>query len=440
MDLNSQIDPQSENGCDSRKITAIKSAISQKILTDEDPLILFYDLKRFKNAFKDAVDSFPSHFVHTMAIKANCVGALMKIAKECGVGFEAASLGELMQAIHICGDQPQKIVFDSPVKTKKELRVALEKGVYLNLDNMQEFEIVKQMVETGNYKTVNIGMRVNPQVGLGTIKEMSTSGEISKFGVAFNEYKDQLYGAYKNNSWLNGIHIHVGSQGCPLDLMLSGIRRIVDIALEINERRGSQQITYIDIGGGLPVNFDSEAEYTDAAPSFQHYADLLKGKCPELFSGKFKVFTEFGRKFNAKAGFIVSRVEYTKESGSRKFAAIHAGADLFVRTIWAPTKWAIRVSVADQNGNLKQSNTKHPYDIAGPCCFSGDVIAHERVLPEIAVGDFILSHDTGAYYYSSFCFYNLRQPPPIYGFDEDATKLQLVKEGHSVESTLSFFN
>jgi len=295
------------------------------------------------------------------------------------------------------------------------------------------------MLANNNYKNLKVGIRVNPQVGVGTIKEMSTSGEISKFGVAFNNYQEQLFEAYQSKSWLNGIHIHVGSQGCPLDLMLKGLRKIVDIALEINKRRGSQQITFIDIGGGLPVNFNDEHEHSEAAPTFKSYSNMIKDKCPELFSGEFKVLTEFGRRYNNKPGFIVSRVEYTKESGPRKFATVHAGADLFVRTVWSPTKWALRVSVIDSKGNLKQGK-RESYDISGPCCFAGDVIAHERELPVIEPGDYIVAHDTGGYFLSSYCYYNLRQAPPVYGFVSDSKKLTLLKKGQTVEQTLDFFN
>ena len=56
------------------------------------------------------------------------------------------------------------------------------------------------------------------------------------------------------------------------------------------------QVTCIDIGGGLPVNFASEK----IEPTFQQYADLLKSTAPELFTGEYKVLTEFGRAICAK--------------------------------------------------------------------------------------------------------------------------------------------
>lgn len=55
-------------------------------------------------------------------------------------------------------------MFDSPAKTIPELKLALEKGIYLNIDNFQEFERVKKLMEANNYQNTKIGIRVNPQV------------------------------------------------------------------------------------------------------------------------------------------------------------------------------------------------------------------------------------------------------------------------------------
>jgi len=181
------------------------------------------------------------------------------------------------------GVSPQKIVFDSPAKTISELKLALEKGIYLNLDNFQEFERIKKLMETGQYKNTSIGIRINPQVGGGAIEALSTATATSKFGIP-TEYLPQILDAYKEYSWLNGVHVHVGSQGCPLDLIAQGIRRAVDLALSINQTRAGQ-IKYIDIGGGLPVNFDTD----EMNPTFEHYATVLRRHIPELFTDEFVV-------------------------------------------------------------------------------------------------------------------------------------------------------
>lgn len=147
-------------------------------------------------------------------------------------------------------------------------------------------------------------------------------------------------------------------------------------------------------------------------------------------------------------------VVLSKCTGGRNIALMHAGADLFVRTVWMATKWPIRVSVLDSNGNLKQTPRKDwiSQDIAGPCCFAGDIIAHERLLPPIVQGDWVVAHDTGAYYLGAWSYYNSRQAPPVWGFEEsmfaDKTwqpkshpreRFSLLKRGKTIADTLAFF-
>jgi len=433
-----KVDPQQiDVGCSAWKIQAAQAAIKQNIVGEEHPIVLFYNLKLYKESVARAKAAFPSFFLHTMAVKSNPVSFFMEFCRDLGLGFESASLGELMESLHT-GIDPQKIVFDSPVKTQKELEFSLQKGVYVNLDNFQELDRVDQLIATGKFPKVNVGIRLNPQVGEGTIKEMSTASDHSKFGIALKDYHDKILNTYITRPWLNGIHVHVGSQGCPLELMLNGIRRTVDLALEVNKQRGSQQIQFIDIGGGLPVNFDDEKLFSEGAPDYEYFSKKLQEKIPELYTGDYKVITEFGRTYNAKPGFIISKVEYNKVSGGRNIASIHGGADIFGRTVYMPTKWAIRVSVLSPTGELKQG-PRMKQDIAGPCCFAADVIAHERELPLVEMNDHIIAHDTGGYYYSNFAVYNSRQAPPIYVIDEDPTQFKLVKKGQTVEDTLKFF-
>ena len=45
----------------------------------------------------------------------------------------------------------------------------------------------------------------------------------------------------------------------------------------------------------------------------------------------------------------------------------------------------------------------------------GDLVARERALPRIEPGDYVLLHDTGAYYFSNPFFYNNLPPVSVYG-------------------------
>jgi diaminopimelate decarboxylase len=228
--------------------------------------------------------------------------------------------------------------------------------------------------------------------------------------------RERVIDAYRRYPWMTGIHVHVGSQGIPLEMMVEGIREVTLLADEINERIGARRIGTIDIGGGLPVDFLSD----DSGVGFQEYADALRAGAPRLFSGDYRIVTEFGRSVLAKAGFIAAYVEYTKTSGGRRIAVTHAGAQIATRTVFMPDSWPLRVLAFAADGRQKVG-ADVVQDVAGPCCFAGDLIARGRSLPELEPGDIVVMPDTGAYYASTPFSYNSILTPGIYaaGPEED---------------------
>ena len=414
------------------KEVVIPATIEQGLVGENHVVTALVDIAGIRRTVTDLYESFPDHFRHTFACKANSLNSVLNILREEGMGCEVASIGELHQAL-AAGFDPREIVFDSPAKTRVEIESSLDKGLVLNIDNFQEYGRIIDYMERKNSDSI-IGFRINPQVGVGSIAAMSTATMTSKFGVALDDYRKELIDAYLAHPWLTGIHTHIGSQGCPFELIVSGIQKVVKLVEDINDRAGRQQIHHIDIGGGLPVNFKSEK----VTPTFKFYSDMLRENVPQLFSGAYSVITEFGRAIVAKNGFMLARVEYTKTSGGRHIAITHAGAHVAPRTVFSPESWRVRLSIVDCHGHLRTGET-NPLDIAGPCCFSGDMIASERSLPATEVGDFVVLHDTGAYYFSTPFHYNSLQRCAVYGFkvDENAqASFEMFRKEETTEDIL----
>jgi diaminopimelate decarboxylase len=394
------------------KAVVARAAVAQGLLAGETLLAGFVDLDGMSAAVADLRTSFPAHFAHAFAVKAGCLEGILRTLRELGMACEVASPGELAQA-RAAGFPPEQIVYDSPAKTRSEIAAALRQGMTLNVDNFQELERVDAaMRELGGSSAV-IGIRINPQVGVGTIAAMSTATRTSKFGIALDDSgnRGRIVEAYIARPWLTCVHTHVGSQGCPLELIAGGVAKAVELALEINAAAGRRQVTTVDIGGGLPVNFESD----DVSPTFAEYAAILRRSAPALFSGEFRVITEFGRSLMAKNGFVIGRVEYTKVTGGRHIAITHAGAQVATRTVFMPELWPIRVSALDPHGSPK-TGVKVAQDVAGPCCFAGDILASRRPLPLLEPGDWVLLHDTGAYYFSTPFVYNSLPRIAVHGF------------------------
>ena len=171
------------------------------------------------------------------------------------------------------------------------------------------------------------------------------------------------------------------------------------------------------------------------------YAEKLAADVPALFDGTFVVKTEFGRSIFAKRGFIAARVEYTKNSGGRRIAIAHAGAQTAARTAFMPDLWAIRLGVFDRHG-VERTGDLVEQDVAGPCCFAGDMLARERKLPLIEPGDYIMLHDTGAYYFTNPFYYNSLPPCAVYGaqwIDRGQVEFETWREQQTTADLSRFF-
>jgi diaminopimelate decarboxylase len=258
-----------------------------------------------------------------------------------------------------------------------------------------------------------LGVRVNPQVGAGRIGDTSTATAVSKFGIPLRDHGNRglLLESFAHRPWLTRLHVHVGSQGCPPDLMAEGVAAVHDLAEEINAEAGYQQVTSLDLGGGLPVDFTSE----EPGPTYADYVATLLARVPALADGRYAFVTEFGRSLLAKSGFLVSAVEYTKVAGGRPIAVTHAGAQVAARTVLQPEHWPLRIGAFDATG-VPKTGPEVPQDIAGPLCFAGDLLARERPLPLLEPGDLVVAHDTGAYYFGAHYAYNTLPRPAVYGF------------------------
>ena len=420
--------------------TAFQRALSTPGLIDreEDTSVIFYDLTHLHDRVRGLKSLFPPDSLHAIAIKANPLEKVLTSIENLGVGLEAASLPELHIALN-AGYPPERIVFDSPAKTVKELDYALSVGVHVNADSLPELERIDALLR--NKASVStVGVRINPQVGAGTISKTSVAERGSKFGVPLERNRAQLKECFDRYSWLTGVHVHIGSQGCPVDLLLKGVRAVYDFATEVNtdhQRRGTpNRVPVFDIGGGLPVSYERGVRGPDMAA----YVDELKKSCPDIFGPGCRLITEFGRHVHANAGWVASRVEYVKEGDGVDIAVIHVGADLFLRECYNPQDWHHEIAVVDAEGRLKQGTPESLYDIAGPLCFSGDLLARRIQLPQIVAGDYITIEDSGAYTSSMWSTYNSRQFPKVVGYENGGKNLACLRQRQTVDEVLRFWS
>lgn len=192
------------------------------------------------------------------------------------------------------------------------------------------------------------------------------------------------------------------------------------------------------MGGGLPVDY----KHDESNHIVFQYAKELNENVPRLFSGDFTVLTEMGRWLVATSGWFTSRIEYTKIAGGVLVGISHAGGNMFVREVYMRDVWYHPITIYDEEGNKKNDDLTL-CNLAGPLCFSGDLIAKEIQLPRFIQGDYLVYHHTAAYSLSMYSKYNCVAAPPSYLYSYEngkVTHLEMIKRKETVEEISSFWD
>ena len=432
------------------------------------PVALFLDTHQFQSECLALIQAFAdpkimttstSCCLHAFAVKACPVVGVLKAAAAVGMGGECASEGEVALC-RAAGIPPERIVLDAPCKTTGLLRRMLRMGVHINADNFQELDRIATVLSSEEFiqtppPRLSVGLRLNPQIGAGTIGMTSTAGKACKFGVPLQDEKAEIMQAFvgdKYASFLTGIHIHVGSQGVSPMQLVHGVAAAVQMAEDINaacQAAGKpRQVTTLDIGGGLSVNYGG-TNPSQMIP-FAEYTALLQQHVPQLFAqeGKYKILTEFGRRLVAPCGFLATRIQTVKPTTTETYVMGYVGADLLLRAVYAPQQWRHPIHVYNSvSKTFKDADTSAagtaPFHVAGPLCFAGDIIAKERILPANieAQVDYLVLPMAGAYTISMYSRHTSQLVPAVYGYDGSASviKLTTLKKAETLQDLVRFW-
>ena len=393
--------------------------------------LVVHDLDLLEARFAELVAAFPATALHAVAVKANPVVELLRVLVEAGAGLEAASYEEV-QVARAAGCPPQRIVFDSPAKTGEELAAALRAGMTVNVDSVDE---LRAALALPRHERARIGVRVRPEVSEGAIAATSVGGRGSRFGVRIDELLDDVVPLMADHPVVQGLHVHVGSQGCSLDLLVAAAARVAELLAEVRDRVGVEAVSFVDLGGGLPTTYRHE----DVAPTIAEYAQRLRAAAPSLFDGSVQLVTELGRSLLAGTAVALSRVHGTKHVDGTDVVVTHLGADFLLRPAYRPDEWSHEFGLLDERGHDRGGGDT-PWTVAGPLCFAGDVIGRDVPLPAPRPGDWLVIHDVGAYTISMWSRHCSRGIPPVLGVREKGRWSTVLRAGERPEDVARFWS
>ncbi|MDD5618677.1 MAG: diaminopimelate decarboxylase [Candidatus Omnitrophica bacterium] len=328
------------------------------------------------------------------SVKANSNLAICKDLINEGAGLDIVSGGELYKALKIKAN-PKKIVFAGVGKTDEEISYAIKAGIlFFNVESEQELERIQQ-IAVRLRKTVDICLRVNPEVDPHTHRYVKTAKKESKFGLSFPAAKIILLnrGRFFNVN-IKGLHLHIGSQITETWPYAQAIKKVNDFMKEMKSHGVNFQ--YLNIGGGMGIIYKEETAKT---------ADIFARAILPLIKGGLKVILEPGRFIVGSAGILVSRVTFVKETQVKDFLVMDSGMSDLIR----PTLYEAYHEVVPLH---KKSKTRQKtYDVVGPICESGDFLAKDRQIAQVNAGDYLAIMCAGAYGFSMSSNYNSRPRP-----------------------------
>lgn len=346
-------------------------------------------LERHWHAFDNAFAAHP-HLV-CYAVKANSNLAVLNVLARLGSGFDIVSVGELERVL-AAGGEPSKIVFSGVGKREDELRRALEVGIRcFNVEVPGELDRLNRIAgELGCVAAVSL--RVNPDVDAQTHPYISTGLKENKFGIDVDEAMAHYRrAAAMPHLEVVGIDCHIGSQLTSLEPFVDALDRVLLIAGRLREE--GIVIRHLDLGGGLGIRYNDESPPEPAA-----YAEVLSRRLQDL---DYEIFIEPGRAIVGNAGILLTRVEYLKTNGAKRFAIVDAAMNDLIRpSLYQAWQAIIPVQPNDQAES-------HRYDVVGPVCETGDFLGKDRELA-IAEGDLLAVRSAGAYGFCMSSNYNSR--------------------------------
>ena len=379
--------------------------------------IYCYSYKKLKENianFKKNFNSFSP--LICFAVKSNTNVNLVREIRKLGLGADVVSIGELMLALK-AGVDPKKIVFSGVGKTSIEINYAINKGILLiNAESKSEIIEIEKIAKFKR-RTVNIGIRLNPNTDAKTLKQISTGKKENKFGVDEKTFFELVnYSKISKHIKLECLSVHIGSQILdykPYEKMLKVVSNII--------KKSNHIFKYVDLGGGMGISYED----TKKKLNYRKYNIAIK---KFLKNNKSKIIFEPGRSIVGNIGSLVSKVIYIKENEKKNFVILDAAMnDLMRPALYGATHRTIPVLKTNQI-------SKKTYDFVGPICESTDKFITLKNFQKLKEKDLIVMCDVGAYGMSLSSNYNVR--PKAIELLIKGSKIYVIKKRQNLKDLL----
>ena len=290
-------------------------------------------LLRFSDILRSRIESLNQKFAHAREeygytggyttvypIKVNqqrhVVEEIVEFGKTAGVGLECGSKPEL-QAILGLAEHTDHMIVCNGYKDEEFMRLALMgqklgHQVFIVLEQLSEVDVLLEVAdELGVIPNAGVRIKLYSE---GSGRWAKSGGEKSKFGLSTAQLVrlvDKLKSINRLDI-LKLIHFHLGSQITDIRYIKAGLQEVSRYYAEL--RGLGVDITHVDVGGGLGVDYDGSGSTSQASVNYtlQEYADdviyTLAESCRQHELPMPHIISESGRALTAHHALLLLSV------------------------------------------------------------------------------------------------------------------------------------
>lgn len=374
----------------------------------QTPLFV-YDAEKIRFQYNRLKNAFPNLNVRlNYAMKALNNIHILKLLKEEGAACDAVSIEEVQLAMR-AGFEPEQILFTPNCVGFEEIKMAVELGVRINIDNLSVLE--QFGTEYGN--SVPCCVRLNPHIMAGGNAHISVGHIDSKFGISIYQIKHVLRIVKHYNLKINGLHMHTGSDIIDSGVFLRGAELLYDAALEFNE------LEFLDFGSGFKVAYKEGDIVSNIEEIGAEISKSFLAFCKK-YGRKLELWFEPGKFLVSEAGVLLVKSNVIKQTTSTVFVGVNSGQNHLIRPMFYDAYHHIE--------NISNPTApKRLYSVVGYICES-DTLGYDRMLNEVRENDILAISNAGAYAFSMSNNYNSRLRPAEVLIENDTFRLIRKRE------------